>query len=42
MQNVPVRTVFDVITDFLATYPTPEAILAYHLPLICRHALTIY
>ncbi len=26
------RTVFDVITDFLATNPTPEAILAYRLP----------
>jgi len=32
MQNVPTRTVFDVITDFLATNPTPEEILAYHLP----------
>jgi hypothetical protein len=26
------RTVFDVITDFLATNPTPDAILAYQLP----------
>ncbi|GAB4511711.1 MAG: hypothetical protein OHK0046_10170 [Anaerolineae bacterium] len=32
MQNVPVRTVFDVITDFLASEPTPEELLAYHLP----------
>ncbi|MDX2077062.1 MAG: hypothetical protein SFZ02_11570 [bacterium] len=28
----PIRTVFDVITDFLATNPTPEAILEYRLP----------
>lgn len=28
----PVKTIFDVITDFLATNPTPEAILAYRLP----------
>jgi hypothetical protein len=26
------RTVFDVITDFLAADPTPEELLAYHLP----------
>ncbi|MCA9331159.1 hypothetical protein KC957_03845 [Candidatus Saccharibacteria bacterium] len=32
MQNAPVRTVFDVITDFLASEPTPQAVLAYHLP----------
>lgn len=32
MAAAPVRTVFDVITDFLTTYPTPEAILAYRLP----------
>lgn len=32
MQNIPVRTVFDVITDFLAAQPTPEELLAYHLP----------
>jgi len=32
MQNTPVRTVFDVITDFLATDPSNEDILAYHLP----------
>lgn len=25
-------TVFDVITDFLAADPTPEEIIAYHLP----------
>jgi hypothetical protein len=28
----PVRTVFTEITDFLATNPTPEAIVAYQLP----------
>jgi len=32
MLNVPVRTVFDVITDFLASEPTPQEIIAYHLP----------
>lgn len=32
MQPAPVKTVFDVITDFLATNPTPEAILNYRLP----------
>ena len=32
MQNAPVRTVFGEITDFLATNPTPQEILAYHLP----------
>lgn len=32
MQNVPVRTVFGEITDFLATNPTPEEIIAYQLP----------
>jgi hypothetical protein len=26
------RAVFDVITDFLVSDPTPEAILAYRLP----------
>lgn len=32
MQNTPTRTVFSEITDFLSTNPTPEAIIAYHLP----------
>jgi len=32
MQNAPVRTVFSEITDFLATNPTPEEIIAYRLP----------
>jgi hypothetical protein len=32
MQNAPTRTVFGVITDFLATNPTPEAIIGYRLP----------
>ena len=32
MQNIPTRTVFDVITDFLATEPSPQEIIAYHLP----------
>lgn len=32
MFDAPVRTVFDVITDFLASEPTPEEIIAYHLP----------
>lgn len=32
MQSTPTRTVFDVITDFLATEPSPQEIIAYHLP----------
>jgi hypothetical protein len=28
----PTKTVLDVITDFLATNPTPEDILTYRLP----------
>lgn len=32
MLNAPVRSVFSEITDFLATNPTPEAIIAYQLP----------
>ena len=32
MQDAPVRTVFGEITDFLATNPTPEAIIDYELP----------
>lgn len=32
MQHIPTRTVFDVITDFLATEPSPQEIIAYHLP----------
>ena len=31
MQSVPTRTVFDEITDFLATEPSPQEIIAYHL-----------
>ncbi|MCC6612394.1 MAG: hypothetical protein IT320_02890 [Anaerolineae bacterium] len=32
MQNAPARNVFDVYTEFLATEPSPQAIVAYHLP----------
>lgn len=32
MLDVPVRTVFDVLTDFLASEPTAEELIAYHLP----------
>lgn len=32
MEMSPTRTVFDVITDFLASDPTSEAILDYRLP----------
>lgn len=32
MATVPNLTVFDVITDFLASHPSNEAILAYRLP----------
>lgn len=36
MQNAPARTVFSEITDFLATNPTPETIVAYQLPEILQ------
>jgi len=32
MQSVPTRTLFDVITDFLATEPSPQEIIDYFLP----------
>ncbi len=32
MSFAPILTVFDVITDFLASDPTPQEILAYKLP----------
>jgi hypothetical protein len=32
MQNAPVHSVFSEITDFLATNPSPEAIIDYELP----------
>jgi hypothetical protein len=32
MQSTKIPTVFTVITDFLATNPTPEEIIAYRLP----------
>lgn len=32
MLDAPVRSVFSEITDFLATNPTPEEIIAYRLP----------
>jgi hypothetical protein len=32
MPSTATRTVFDVITDFLASDPTPDQLIAYHLP----------
>ena len=32
MQSAPTRTVFDEITDFLATEPSPQEIIAYYMP----------
>lgn len=32
LHSAPIRTVFGVITDFLASDPTPEQIIAYRLP----------
>jgi hypothetical protein len=32
MASTATRTVFDVITDFLASDPTPDQLIAYHLP----------
>ncbi len=30
--DAPTRTVFDVVTDFLANQPTDEEVLAYEIP----------
>jgi hypothetical protein len=32
MQNAPAKSIFSEITDFLATNPTPQEIIAYKLP----------
>lgn len=32
MLNAPTRTVFDVITDFLATEPSPQEIIDFYMP----------
>ncbi|MEM9950339.1 MAG: hypothetical protein AAF846_01965 [Chloroflexota bacterium] len=32
MQNTPTKTVFDVITDFLATEPSPQEIIDFYMP----------
>ncbi len=32
MVDAPTRTVFDVVTDFFASQPTDEELLAYELP----------
>ena len=32
MQKIPVKTVFDVITDFLTSDPTPQEIIDYRMP----------
>lgn len=32
MVHPTLRTVFDEITDFLASEPSPQQIIAYHLP----------
>ena len=32
MQQTPARTIWDVITDFLANTPTPQEIVNYRLP----------
>lgn len=32
MPGVPTRTVFDVITDFLATEPSPQEIIDFYMP----------
>ena len=32
METAPIHSIFDVITDFLASEPSPEIILAYRLP----------
>lgn len=32
MQKIPTRTIFDVITDFLTSDPTPQEIIDYIMP----------
>ncbi len=32
MLNAPARTVFDVITDFLAAEPSPQEIIDFYMP----------
>lgn len=32
METAPIRTVFGAITDFLASDPTAEELIAYYLP----------
>jgi hypothetical protein len=32
MLDTPARTVFDVITDFLATEPSPQEIIDFYMP----------
>lgn len=32
MQHTPTRTIFDEITDFLATEPSPQEIIDYYMP----------
>jgi hypothetical protein len=32
MEHIPTRTVFDAVTDFLATEPSPQEIVDYFLP----------
>jgi hypothetical protein len=32
MQGIPTRTAFDVITDFLATEPSPQEIIDFYMP----------
>lgn len=32
MQSIPTRTVFDVVTDFLETEPSPQEIIDFFLP----------
>jgi len=40
MLNAPVRSAFVEITEFLATNPTPEAILAFKLSESMQHRAT--
>lgn len=32
MLNAPVRTIFDVVTDFLETEPSPQEVVDFFLP----------
>jgi hypothetical protein len=41
MNAAPTRSIFDVLTDFLAANPTPDDILTYRLPVDLEQRATM-